>query len=102
MLPTINGKPLHECGLADIQLMLNNPDYRENAYLDFKINFAFLEVGKGDKKNRDAKVAEFRSDVCSFANSDGGYLVYGIPRTRGFLKKLWELRFPIITRISLS
>ena len=94
MLSTINGKPLHECGLADIQLMLNNPDYRENAYLDFKINFAFLEVGKGDKKNRDAKVAEFRSDVCSFANSDGGYLVYGISEDKGIPQKIMGVTIP--------
>ena len=94
MLPTINGKLLHECELADIQLMLNNPDYRENAYLDFKINFAFLEVGKEDKKDRNAKVAEFRSDVCSFANSDGGYLVYGISEDKGIPQKIMGVTIP--------
>ena len=105
MLPTINGKPLHECGLADIQLMLNNPDYSENAYLDFKSEFSLHNTGKDDKQDpktdkqgpkaekKDPK-AEFRRDVCAFANSDGGYLVYGISEKNGIPEKITGITIP--------
>ena len=72
--------------------MLDNPDYRESEYLDFKRNFAFLEMEKG--KQRDEKVSEFRSDVCAFANSDGGYLIFGIGEEKGVAHELIGIDIP--------
>ena len=68
MLPVVNGKLLFDCEEEDLQVLVDNPDYRENEYLDYKLNFAFLEYSKGDKK-REEHLAEFRSDVCSFLDA---------------------------------
>ena len=43
MLPTINGKPLLECSLEDIQEIIDNPDFRESEYIDYKRTFDILE-----------------------------------------------------------
>lgn len=42
-------------------------------------HFLFLRC----RKERDAKKTEFKSDVCSFANADGGYLIFGISDKNG-------------------
>ena len=78
MLPTINGKSLLECSEGDFEDIIDNPDYRENEYIDYKSNFSILEYSKEQKTERKQAIAEFRSDVCSFANANGGYLIYGI------------------------
>ena len=75
MLPQINNKSLLDCTECDFTEILNNPDYRENQYLDYKRTFSFLEV---DKSKVAEKIVEFRNDVCAFANAEGGYLIYGI------------------------
>ncbi len=82
MLPTINGKSLLDCNEEELQAILNNADYRESECLDYKKNFAFLEVEKNDSR-RNELLAEFRSDVCSFANTNGGYLIYGVKEVKG-------------------
>ena len=46
---------------------------------------------KAEKK--DPK-AEFRRDVCAFANSDGGYLVYGISEKNGIPEKITGITIP--------
>ena len=76
MLPTINGKSFLECDENDLEDILDNATYRENEYLDYKRDFSIDHFPKG--KERDAAVTELRSDVCAFANADGGYLIYGI------------------------
>lgn len=81
MLPLINGKSFLSCSEADLQVLLDNSDFREDEYLDYKATFSFLEMPKG--KERDAKKTEFKSDVCSFANADGGYLIFGISDKNG-------------------
>jgi predicted HTH transcriptional regulator len=65
--------------------ILNNPDYRENQYLDYKKAFAFQLI---DKNKIVEKVYEFRNDVCSFANADGGYLIYGIADEQGMASEI--------------
>ena len=78
MLPKINGKDLLECTEADLCEIIDNLDYRENDYLDYKEMVHILAIPK-DKKNEVANAkAEFRSDVCSFANANGGYIIFGI------------------------
>ena len=46
----INGKTLMECTENDLQVIIDNPDYRENEYIDYKQNFSFLELDKGKEK----------------------------------------------------
>ena len=82
MLPLINNKSLLDCAEDDFLVILNNPDYRENQYLDYKRTFSFLEADKS-KNNKLEKVSEFRNDVCAFANADGGYLIFGIAEDNG-------------------
>lgn len=87
MLPTINGKPIISCNLEDLQIIVGNPDYRENEYIDYKENFAFLEFDKQDPRKIEHK-AEFKSDICSFANTEGGYLIFGVREQRGIASEL--------------
>lgn len=93
MLPTINGKSFLECTEADLQELLENPDYRESEYLDYKESFSFLEMPKANPA-REAKIVEFRNDVCSFANADGGYLVYGISDDKGMAQNIIGIDIP--------
>lgn len=88
MLPQINNKSLLECLEADFRVIVDNPDYRENQYLDYKENFAFLEIPKEKKDKVAEKISEFRNDICSFANSDGGYLIYGVTDQDGLANDL--------------
>ena len=85
MLPQINNKSLLECTEEDFAEIINNPDYRENQYLDYKRTFSFLEV---DKSKASEKISEFRTDVCAFANTDGGYLIYGIIEKDGMASNI--------------
>lgn len=86
MLPKINNKSFLECTEDDFGVLKENPDYRENEYIDYKKNFAFLEMQKG--KDRNAKILEFKSDVCAFANAEGGYLIFGISDENGCAKEI--------------
>ena len=85
MLPKINNKSLLECNEDDLEVLIGNQDYRENEYIDYKETFSFLEVPKEKKRE---KIYEFRNDVCSFANAEGGYLVYGISDENGCAKRI--------------
>ena len=85
MLPKINNKSLLDCTEEDFTEILNNPDYRENRYLDYKRTFSFLEV---DKSKAPEKISEFRNDVCAFANAEGGYLIYGITDKDGMASSI--------------
>ena len=87
MLPTLNGKSFLDCNEDDLQALIDNPDYRENEYIDYKRTFSFLEMDKNNPK-RISHIAEFRSDVCAFANADGGYLLFGISDKNGMAKEL--------------
>ena len=73
MLPTINGKSLLECSLDDFKTIIDNPDFKESLYLDYKRDFDIIRCD--NKTTKQEKISEFRSDVCSFANSAGGYLI---------------------------
>lgn len=88
MLPTINKKSFLECNEEDLKVLIDNPDYRENEYIDYKKNFSFLEIPKDKKDMITREKYEFRSDVCSFANAGGGYLVVGISDDNGCASEL--------------
>lgn len=85
MLPTINGKEIIDCSLTDIQVIIDNPDYAENEYLDYKKAFSIDAVDK-DKKQQEQ--VEFRNDVCAFANANGGYLIFGVDEKKGIPTKI--------------
>ena len=78
MLPTINGKKVSEWSFSDLQDILDNEDYRENDYLDYKKTFEYFDIPKENKTQRDGAKAELRKDICAFANAQGGYLIFGI------------------------
>lgn len=81
MLPLINGKSLLECQEEDLKVLIENIEYRENEYIDYKQNIAYLEMPKG--KERDKEKAEFKNDICAFANAQGGYILIGISEKNG-------------------
>ena len=85
MLPRINGKDIIDCSLADLQSIIDDHNYAENEYLDYKKTFSIDEVPKEQKK---LEQVEFRNDVCSFANAQGGYLIYGIREEKGVPKEI--------------
>ncbi len=86
MMPQINGKDLMSCTEDDLKILLDNPDYKENEYIDYKETFSFLEMKKG--KERNEKKTEFKCDVCAFANTDGGYILYGISEEKGCVSSI--------------
>lgn len=94
MLPMINGKNFHECDEEDLKLLIDNSDFRENEYIDYKKNFSFLEITKDKKDIITQKKAEFKSDVCAFANAEGGYLIYGISDDNGCASELCGVDIP--------
>lgn len=94
----INNKEFGEWTEDDLQVLLSNDAYRENNFIDYKVNFAPLI----DKSNKKEKQAEFRNDVCSFANADGGYIFYGIGETSGVASILAGISIPNIDRFELD
>ena len=94
----INNKEFREWTADDLQVLLNNDAYRENNFIDYKVNFAPL-IDKGKKRE---KQAEFRNDVCSFANADGGYIFYGIGESSGAASILAGISIPNIDRFELD
>ena len=78
MLPRINGKELFDCTEDDFCEIIDNLDYRENEYLDYKKTLDILSIPKDRINELSNSKAEFRSDVCSFANANGGYIIYGV------------------------
>lgn len=92
MLPLINGKAIVACNENDLQVLLDNPDYRENEYIDYKVNFSFLESEKGRERNQ--RKTEYKVDICSFANADGGYLIYGVREKNGCASALEGIEIP--------
>lgn len=72
----INNREFKEWAAEDLYEIIENESYRENEYIDYKETFAVPECQ--DKESKRRKQNEFRHDICSFANADGGYLVFGI------------------------
>lgn len=92
MIPKINNKSFLECSEEDLNVLIENEDFRENEFIDYKQNFAFLELPKGTERNN--KISEFRSDVCSFANADSGYLIFGINDNNGCASEIIGIDIP--------
>lgn len=77
----INNKEFKDWVEEDLQEIIENDAYRENDFIDYKETFAVLECP--DKETKRRKQNEFRHDICSFANADGGYLIFGIKEEAG-------------------
>ena len=77
----INNKGSKDWTEEDLLAIIENDAYAENEYIDYKEIFAVLECQDKDAKRK--KQNEFRHDVCSFANADGGYLIFGIKEDAG-------------------
>ena len=77
----LNEKCYKQWTAEDLRMLLNNDDLREGQFLDYKKTFDFLEAT--DKNQRAKAKNEFRNDVCSFANADGGNIIVGISETNG-------------------
>lgn len=89
MLPLLNNKSLLDCDYDDFKDLIHNEVFRENQFLDYKEYFSFLVLPKDTKKEIvESKIVEFRNDVCSFANADGGYLIYGIKDNCGMAEEI--------------
>ena len=56
MLPTINGKSFLEVTEDALKVLVENADYRESDYIDYKRNFAFLEIAKEKKQGLSSKL----------------------------------------------
>ena len=51
----------------------------------------FLKISRDDSKREEkisSKITEFRNDICSFANAEGGYIIYGISDEQGTAAEL--------------
>jgi len=67
-------KVISEVTYRDIQKLINE-NISEGFFIDYKSQFDFnCKTEKTRKKFRD----DFCEDVCSFANNDGGWIIYGI------------------------
>jgi len=77
----INNKEFKDWVEEDLQEIIENDAYRENDFIDYKETFAVLECS--DKETKRRKQNEFRHDICSFANADGGYLILGLKEEAG-------------------
>lgn len=71
-------KTFDDINEQDLQELINN-EVLESKTLDYK------EMMSG---NKDSDKKEFLADVSSFANSSGGYIIYGIKEEKGVPKEL--------------
>ena len=81
----INNKQIYECHFEDLKELIDNPDYRESQLIEYKSAVSFMVV---DKPKRSTEIAELCSDVCAFANAEGGYLFFGIKEKDGIASEL--------------
>lgn len=82
----INSKKITECCEEDLHILIDNPDYRENQYIDYKSDFSYFRAEGKEVKEKEA--FELRKDICSFANAEGGFLIYGISERKGIASNI--------------
>lgn len=96
----INGKTFKQWIEEDLRTLLNNDDFREGQFLDYKRTFDFLEA---PDKNQKAKAKnELRNDICSFANADGGDIIFGIPEKNGLASRIIPIAIENIDKFELE
>lgn len=96
----INNKTFKEWTEDELHIILNNEDFRECQFLDYKRTFEFLEAT--DKFQKAKGKDEFRNDVCSFANADGGDLIFGIAEEQGLASNIMPIIIENVDRFELE
>src|SRR4051812_7571213 len=77
-------KPLFQISEADLQALCDNK-VLEGKTIDYK-----AKVSLDNDKDKD----DFRADLCSFANTVGGDIIFGIPEKGGLPKAVEGLADP--------
>jgi len=90
----INGNEIEKCSLEDIKTIVGDPEYRENSQIDYKERFSIYDYK--DKTERKKPIADLRSDVCAFANRNGGCILYGIKEEDSIPKEVVGIRLDSI------
>lgn len=96
----INNKEFKDWVVEDFHEIIENEVYRENEYIDYKETFAVLECS--DKESKRKKQNEFRHDICSFANAEGGYLIFGIKEDAGIPSEIVGIEISNIDKFELD
>lgn len=96
----INNNRFKDWTEDDLRTLLGNEDFRESQSLDYKRTFEFLDATDKSRKARGKD--EFRNDVCSFANADGGDLIFGIAEEKGLASDLTPIGIDNIDRFELD
>lgn len=96
----LNKKSYKQWTEEDLRTLINNDDFREGQFLDYKRTFVFLESTDNNQKAKAKN--EFRNDVCSFANADGGDLIIGISEKDGLAININPLAIDNIDRFELE
>lgn len=89
----INGKAADKLTEEDLNVLKDNEDYKENQYIDYKGLLAFYD-NRLPKDKRQQEVIEFKHDICSFANAEGGYLVVGVSEHGGIPDEIIGIDIP--------
>ena len=82
----LNEKSYKQWAEEDLHTLLNNDDFREGQFLDYKRTFDFVEAP--DKNQKTKAKNELRNDICSFANADGGDMIVGIAEKNGLASSI--------------
>ena len=96
----LNGKSYKQWTEEDLRTLLDNDDFREGQFLDYKRTFDFLEATDKNKKVKAKN--ELRNDICSFANADGGEIIVGISEKNGLASKINPIVIDNIDRFELE
>jgi len=85
-------KPTEEIKKEDLITLIENK-VAENLYIEYKTE---LNIGTDSEKK------EFLADISSFANSQGGYIIYGISEEQGYPNELIGIKIDNIDEIKLK
>jgi hypothetical protein len=83
MVQVLDGIPLHEIDEDHIRLLVSLP-VPESACIEYKVDL---------KMNTDKEKRELCKDISALANSQGGYLVFGIAETNGIPTSIPGIQF---------
>ena len=89
----INGKTADKVTKDDLNTIIDNEDYAEGQYFDYKRLFGFDDKAL-DSNKQSLEIIEFKKDVCSFANAEGGYIIVGVTEEKGIPQELLGIDIP--------